>query len=364
MAKEREISLRVNSNHPDFTNYPYSDIEQHYFTPVTPDPRYPETKGFEWRTRLTKNPNGNIWQSCIKFGQKSSGQREEVETIVDEGAFGTTNSDISRYACGSLQKRRYSVGDGLIVDKYPGHIQAEKEFKDHEDESTWRPPEWCEPSIDLPSNRKLADTPHKSLDSLRPAINAQELIDELREKFKNGGIITLSGMSASGKSHISRMITESLGGTYIEADHAHIPGQVANHDLPEVYDYNLVLKSALDLLKGKEAQFPVYNYATFKSESSRTLAPPKSKIVVVDGLYANSQMSKLDNSPINTRHAVMGTPLYVCVIRRMVRDTKIVRPDNSRSTTWNSEETLRYISEVAIPTYLKYSSDKADYYVA
>ncbi|MEI9913867.1 MAG: hypothetical protein WDN66_02575 [Candidatus Saccharibacteria bacterium] len=168
MSIEKEVSLVVDEQlMPDLSDYPKKVIEQHYLTPRTHDLNYPETENVEWRIRKSLSDKGVKWTTAIKIGQKSTGSRIELGTEVSEGAFGTSKEDISGYGFGGLIKRRYDLGDDMVVDEFirasdGPHYQGEKEFDPNSDDDplTWPSyPNWLTPALDLPTNRdRVVDT--------------------------------------------------------------------------------------------------------------------------------------------------------------------------------------------------------------
>lgn len=359
---------------PDLSEAPYKDIEQVYLSPDPPDPKYPEVAVAEWRVRKTAKPGSEPrYTSAAKFGDKASGSRTEVETPLNEGAFGTQAADIERYGFGIVRKRRYQLPDEITVDRFDPDTHgdlwlAEREFPDSETADNWQPPEWCQPLDKTPSNRKLAaalrqSEPNKSVKTI------DEVIDDIRQRRPDGEpmLVSISGMSGSGKSTKAKALAEVLGANHLETDRFHI-GKTAlqerfgavNHDLPAAYDYVRAAAAAGKLLTGQAVNVPVYDFVTAEPlDLPQTVQPKDEAIVVVEGLYAalcSEHTAKL-NPGINTYDILIKTPLYVCVLRRLIREAAGVteRVPDKREVSMTPEETLRYLMEVAIPTYLQHA---------
>ncbi len=353
MSQEIETAYQVDlATAPDLHAYPYEDIEQTYYTPLAPDPAYPETAGVEWRIRKTTDASGIIdYTTTIKIGDKSSGSRVELETKLPHGAFGRDGRkrwsphDRELYGHGLVRKRRYELDDNLVVDVLdpelhgPDKLYAEKEFTSPEEQADWQQPAWCIPGSQVPSNRSLAvpivpryaqREPHHA-----PASSAANLTAHLLEVAQDDKplLVTVSGMSGSGKSTLARHLAAALDAAHIEADHLHLGASAlaarygeVNHDRVETYDYALAGAAALELAAGNAVRLPTYSYVTAEPTGVMVqVNPTASRNVVVEGLYASEVARKneelLYQKDVTVRHVLVDTPLYVSVVRRMLRDT-------------------------------------------
>lgn len=376
MSQEIEQAYAVNpAELPSLAEVPAQRLSQVYFTPFPSVEQYPEVAHGEWRIRTAITQDGTKkLKAAIKLGDKASGSRTEIECALDEGDFGTTLADQRAFAYGVISKTRYDFGDNLTLDHFDqtnSHAWlAEKEFARTEDVTDWTPPAWCQPVNNLPSNRAMAL-------SLVPEANEStfsqnDLVERVTEKQKKHGhvVVSFSGMSGSGKSTLAKRLAEHFDATYIEADHYHI-GQTqllarhgeVNHDLPHAYDYQSVAHDIVRLAKGEPVTLPRYDYRTAEREiDGMPLAPNASKITVVDGLYAREITDHISElAPDIAPHDVLvDTPLYVCVLRRIMRDVALTGTAGTyeRATAMDPEETLRYLHQVAIPTYNKHASDR------
>lgn len=357
---EIETPFEVNQEKmPTLDRYPFEDITQYYFTPVVP--AYDDVSGSEWRVRQSKTENCQpLWTATIKLGNKADGSRREIETSINEGDFGTKPEDIEAYAYAKLTKRRFSLQDGVTVDLLAnGRMIAEKEFPSLAAKAAWVPPQWLQANYELPSNRKLADNLKPKNYTQTPVVNDE--LEDVVAKLQNycDAIVSVSGMSGSGKSTAAKKIAEVMGAAYLEADHFHIGTQrlieaygVANHDLLEAYDYNRVGRVARGLMLGRDQRVPIYDYFSGETTGETTIKPTKKHNVVVDGLYAYRAIKDVGSHHVSL---LMNTPLYVSVIRRVLRDGAL-QPD-SRKVSFVAEETLAYLHHYALPSYLGVSKN-------
>ncbi len=374
MGLEIETAYRVDPGKlPDLSDFPYQDIRQVYFTPVDSDPRYPETAKAEWRIREKVDGEGNVrFTTAVKFGDKQSGSRTELETDLAVGAFGTTQEDVEKFAYGLVQKRRYDLGDSFVVDVYEPDVHgelvlAEKEFETAEHQASWQAPDWCEAGDDIPSNRLIAAAlkPSYLSRNRREGIQGsqEELVAylDLLQTMGRATIATVSGMTGSGKSTTARAIAEILHAPLIETDHLHIGARLLqerhgeiNHDMPHAYDYAHAGRAALELSMGQSVILPRYSYeAAERTDQTLKLDPTPSRNVVIDGLYAELAKDVLDQAgDINVLRVLVDTPLYVSIVRRILRDTTIQAKDSERIVGFTPEGSLRYVTETAVPTYL------------
>ncbi|MEI9913866.1 MAG: AAA family ATPase [Candidatus Saccharibacteria bacterium] len=213
---------------------------------------------------------------------------------------------------------------------------------------------------------------------LEQTVTRHQLLDSLSDDVADSGptIITVSGVSGSGKSTIAELLARRFNGAYLEADHTHIGlakllelHGAENHDLIETYDYELVAKLAAELATGNSVQIPQYDFATAeRTPTLREIKPRESGVVVVDGLYASELERVIGDKQraekkLKLKHVFVDTPLYVSVIRRILRDCSLDRDSQThREVTFSDEGSLAYMVNTAIPTYLNSDySRKFDY---
>lgn len=364
MATEIERSYQVDPAHlPELESVPYKDIEQVYFTPVSFDLRYQELSSGEWRVRKVTTDGMTSYTTAVKFGDKASGSRHEIETAIDDSAFGTRSTDVSHYAFGVVRKRRFLLPDTIELDRFEdGTWLAEREFSDTSEAATWQPPDWLGREVKV-SNRQLAK-PLTPATFQEVGATSHQITEDTRRLLRNGRrvMITLSGMSASGKSTFARHLGAKFDAPIIEADHFHIGGAAlmdrygeVNHDWPHTYSTMGVMQAADRLLHGQDVSVPQYDFETAEPTGNlKHLSPGRLPLVIVEGLYANiagELMQRLEPQ-VEARNILVKTPLYVCLLRRMIRDA--ITTD--RQVAMSPEQTLKYMLERAIPTYLEHAS--------
>lgn len=374
MGQEIERAYAVNQTLlPPLDDVPSKHLSQVYFTPYPADRNYTEVASGEWRVRTTTEADGTKkYKAAVKFGDKASGSRTELEVGLAEGDFGTTASDVQEFGFGVISKTRYDFGDDLTLDHFDEadgfEWLAEKEFEDEAAVDLWTPPAWCEPVDGLPGNRAMARALTPEADAAKSG--DESLVQAIIRKQKQHGhvIVTFSGMSGSGKSTAAQRLANHFGASYIEADHYHIGatelqarhGDV-NHDLPHAYDYKGLAQDVARLLDGQAVQVPRYDFASAErmTDTSLHVAPSLNNVTFIDGLYAKRVSEHLQElvPDIATHDVLINTPLYVCVLRRLMREAGVNQAAvaEQRTTSMDAEATLSYLHKVAIPTYRKYA---------
>ena len=384
MSAEIEKPYRIDlSLMPDASQFPYVDIRQEYLSPKDPDPSYPEVATGELRVRQKVTPIGlETYSATVKFGKKSEGERTEIETTFDHGGFGTKPEDIANFGLGTVLKRRYFFPDKIEVDHYNEELHgklwiAEREFKDKAESDLWVPPLWMTEDPNLPSNRQLAQIPASQLLNMartrKDSLEHVALFIELLNKKFGAAIVTLSGMSGSGKSTVAQELSDLTGAPVINTDDFHI-GAIAlnerfgevNHDLPQTYDYLSAADAARRLIFGNSVELPIYDFILAERiEEKRVLSPTDRKVVILEGLYAwnADYYPNVNAQGIPHFNILVDTPPYVCILRRILRESGIQEHDVTRETAWTQEESLRYIMEKAVPAFLEHNP-KSDYFDA
>jgi uridine kinase len=370
MSLEIEASYQVDEKKmPLLDRYPYENLDQYYLSPKHSP--YLDVVGGEWRVRKITKPTGDSsWTATVKLGDKEDGVRQEVEIGIKAGDFGTNEADINSYAYGRLSKRRFYLEDGITLDRFGTNagnaLQAEKEFSSLDEMRSWEPPEWLSLNLNLQSSRQRAiETTPKTAFTDPAQQSSEEVIAKL--KYSPQSIISVSGMSGSGKSTLARKIVHQTNAAYLEADHFHIgitklmaEFGIINHDLLEAYDYQKVRSMALGLSSGLEQSIPIYDFYSGEPAGEKVIYPSNSGKVVVDGLYAALAFNQDKSKHISL---LMNTPVYVSVIRRILRDSSI-KQESERNVSYTPEETVAYLHHFAIPSYLSVTAgQRYDYIV-
>ncbi|HVX24051.1 MAG TPA: AAA family ATPase [Candidatus Saccharimonadales bacterium] len=375
MAQEIERAFIVDRHHlPNLEGVPYASIQQTYFTPYPSDPRYPEVADGEWRVRTTFHHRGageNEAVATVKFGDKASGSRTEIEASIGNIAFGTCDGDIGRYGQAEVQKQRFFLPDGSTLDHFDVRRHGklwllEKEFASQAEADAWQPPDYCSTTQVAPKNRELA-TPIGQRAMSHEAIIGKpwaQVLHEVNQERKRTGqvLVTISGFSGSGKTTLARQLAEEFDAPLISADDYHIGAKAleertgsVNHDRPEAYDIAQAARDAQALANGQIIHVPQYDFATAEPRAEqRVIKPTSSRVVVLEGLYAYWAFGSHGQQA--TYRLFVNTPFYASVLRRLQRDVQVDGNDhdpNQRQISMSSEEALQYLHNVALPTYIK-----------
>lgn len=111
-------------------------------------------------------------------------------------------------------------------------------------------------------------------------------------------IIAIAGGSGSGKSYLARQLHQALAprATILTLDHfyldlSHLPHherELANFDDPAAIDWQSVESALLDLISGKQAIIPDYDFTTHtRAANFQTLAP--AAFILLEGLWTLSR---------------------------------------------------------------------------
>ena len=145
-------------------------------------------------------------------------------------------------------------------------------------------------------------------------------------------IIAITGASASGKTLFAQTIyqelKEELGESsitiikedayYHAQDHLSMTDREQNnYDHPDAFEHSLLANHLKQLQDGQAVESPVYCYKTHtRAKETKTVSP--SNIVLVEGILLLSNEALRDTFDIKV---YMDTPLDICLIRRIKRDT-------------------------------------------
>jgi len=145
-------------------------------------------------------------------------------------------------------------------------------------------------------------------------------------------IIAITGASASGKSLFAQTIYDELlpelgdGGIsiikedayYCDQSHLEMNERVKNnYDHPNAFEHSLLSQHLKSLMDGETIDCPIYCYKTHTRTTNTTSLTP-TKIILVEGilLFSNPKLRDCFNIKV-----YMDTPLDICLIRRIQRDT-------------------------------------------
>jgi len=146
-------------------------------------------------------------------------------------------------------------------------------------------------------------------------------------------VIAIVGPSASGKSLLAETIYHELlpelspdgisiikeDAYYRDQSHLTIDVRInTNYDHPKAYEHELLTKHLTSLIGQQPINCPIYCYKTH-TRTSETIKIKPTKIILVEGilLLSNPQLRHCFDIKV-----YMDTPLDICLIRRIERDTK------------------------------------------
>lgn len=168
---------------------------------------------------------------------------------------------------------------------------------------------------------------------------------------KKPTVIAITGASASGKSLFAQTIYDELlpelgdnnisiikeDAYYRCQDHLAFEQRIqTNYDHPNAFDHEELQKHIGELVSGKSIQSPIYCYKTHtrKKETNTINSTP---IILIEGILLLSNPSLRDCFDIKV---YIDTPLDICLIRRIQRDT-VERGRSIDSITSQYTETVR-----------------------
>ncbi|GAA5142899.1 uridine kinase [Thalassotalea piscium] len=145
-------------------------------------------------------------------------------------------------------------------------------------------------------------------------------------------IIAITGASASGKSLFSHTIYKELvseigehgisiikeDAYYREQSHLSMEQRIRNnYDHPDAFEHSLLTEHLKQLVDKKPIECPVYCYKTHTRTTDAITIKP-TPIVLVEGILLFSNPELREQFDIKV---YMDTPLDICLLRRIERDT-------------------------------------------
>ncbi|CAM8886117.1 unnamed protein product [Rhodiola kirilowii] len=125
-------------------------------------------------------------------------------------------------------------------------------------------------------------------------------VQELREKKQGLVTVGIGGPSGSGKTSLAEKVASVIGCPVLSMENYRV-GMDDGND-PDSIDFDLLVKNLKDLINGKDALTPLFDFQEKKRAGSKTLFA-SSGVVIVDGTYALH--AKL-RSLLDIRVAVVG----------------------------------------------------------
>lgn len=164
-------------------------------------------------------------------------------------------------------------------------------------------------------------------------------------------IIAIAGASASGKTLFAQTIFDELlpelgdqGIAIIKEDsyykdQSHLSFDeriVTNYDHPDAFEHSLISKHLVELQSGNAIECPTYCYKTH-TRTDETNTIHSTPIILVEGILLFSNPKLREQFDIKV---YMDTPLDICLLRRIKRDTE-ERGRDIESITNQYLETVR-----------------------
>ncbi|OIW21642.1 hypothetical protein TanjilG_06946 [Lupinus angustifolius] len=164
---------------------------------------------------------------------------------------------------------------------------------------------------------------------------------------KNDGIIMVgvAGPSGAGKTVFTEKILSFMPSiAVISMDNYNDSSRIVdgNFDDPRLTDYDTLLQNLHDLKEGKSVQVPIYDFKSSSRTGYRTVEPPSSQVVIIEGIYALSE--KLQPL-LDLRVSVTGG-VHLDLVKRVIRDIQRAGQE--------PEEIIHQISETVYPMYKAY----------
>ncbi|XAR51260.1 Uridine kinase [Bertholletia excelsa] len=161
---------------------------------------------------------------------------------------------------------------------------------------------------------------------------------------KNEGIIFVgvAGPSGAGKTVFTEKLLNFLPSiAVIKMDDYNDSSRVidGNFDDPRLTDYDTLLENIRGLKEGKPVQVPIYDFKSSSRTGYRTIKPPSSRIVILEGIYALSERLR---PLLDLRVSITGG-VHFDLVKRVLRDIQRAGQE--------PEEIIQQISETVYPMY-------------
>ena len=141
-------------------------------------------------------------------------------------------------------------------------------------------------------------------------------------------VIGIAGGTGSGKTTITRRLTERFGGdvsvihhdNYYKAHHD-LPYEeraLLNYDHPDAFDTDLLIEDLRRLRAGETVYCPVYDYS-IHDRTEKTLEIRPTKVIIVEGILIYENRELCDQMDIKI---YVDTDADVRILRRILRDVK------------------------------------------
>ncbi len=174
-----------------------------------------------------------------------------------------------------------------------------------------------------------------------------EIAKQIKDNIENKKIIMISGPSSSGKTSFANRLALHLkvlgiGAVAISLDDYYLPREripldengKLDFETIEALDYNLFNENVYDLIEGKTAELPIFDFkSSSPSEKGRKLTLAKDEVIIVEGIHGlNDKLTS--NISSDNKYRIYCTALTaLCrddgskirsrttrLIRRLIRD--------------------------------------------
>lgn len=162
-------------------------------------------------------------------------------------------------------------------------------------------------------------------------------------------ILAISGASGSGKSLFTQNLALKLRQNerevlvlqedhyYKAQDHIKIEERAStNYDHPDAFEHDLLNLQLQQLNAGHSIEYPKYCYVTHTRLSEFEITKP-APVIIIEGIMLLTQIQLFEQFDIKV---FVDTPLDVCLMRRMLRDTQ-ERGRSISSVAKQYEETVK-----------------------
>jgi uridine kinase len=181
------------------------------------------------------------------------------------------------------------------------------------------------------------------------ALKAVQLLREHQAAGPDGVaplvVVALGGPSGAGKTVFAEKLGNMLPGSSLISMDCYNDGTKCiddNFDDERLTDYDTLLANLAELRAGRAAEVPIYCYKASRRIGFRTVAPPTSRVLLLEGIYALSGMLR---PHVDLRIAITGG-VHKDLIKRVLRDVT--------RTKQSPREIIQQISETVYPMYKAY----------
>ena len=158
-------------------------------------------------------------------------------------------------------------------------------------------------------------------------------------------VVALGGPSGAGKTVFAEKLGNMLPGSALISMDCYNDGSKCiddNFDDERLTDYDTLLANLVELRAGRSAEVPIYCYKASRRIGFRTVAPPTSRVLLLEGIYA---LSGTLRPHVDLRIAITGG-VHKDLIKRVLRDVT--------RTKQSPREIIQQISETVYPMYKAY----------